>query len=474
MLSPMDPARLSERLRLHADYLRTCKPVDASQLTFEGAGRRSWGEAEVAALWAQAPARPDGRRARNHVYVHVPFCKSICSFCNYERLRPSSPAVLRAWLDQLQASLAALAPAVQHLRFHTLYFGGGTPSVLTAAMLREAVDAIHGALRFHRRAHRTFELDPAVMNREKLDALVARGFAHFSFGVQTLDPAVNADHNRGAQGPALVGRRFEEFAAAGLGRVSIDFLLGMAGTTPSGAFGEIDEALARWRPQWIDVYLITPTPAYLASHFGGDRAAFEAHLAPFRERAGEALAGAARARGYTLQSGGDHRYVLTRRPGPRDVLRMGRRLLTESRLLDPFTYHQTVTEQGGPINLLGLGPSARSRIYGRARLTRREGPGEAPRYEGRAVSAADESASYLIYRLRDADDVDRADFRRVFGVDLVERHALAVEGWRSQGLLAWLDRRRLQLVAQGRPERLEALLWLASGADLQAEIDQRR
>jgi len=473
-MSELSVHRAEARLKLHDDFVRICKPVDASQLTFEGEGRGSMTEAAVADLWRRAPARTGGRSPRNHVYVHVPFCKSLCSFCNYERLRPSSPAVLRAWLDRVLTSLDTLGPAASHLRFHSLYFGGGTPSVLTAAMIREVVDAIHDTLDFHPLARRTFELDPAVMNAEKLGALKGLGFRYFSFGIQTLDAGVNADHNRGNQGREVIDKRFQEFASAGLSQVSCDFLLGMAGTTPEQVFAEIGEALRRWRPQWIDIYQLTPTEAYLRSHYKGDTAAFWAHLRPFQEQAPEALARAARAAGYHYEEGGGHRYKLRIKPTPRDLLRIGRRALSGVVDLSPYGYTQNISEQGRPLNLLGLGPSARSRIYGVSRFKARAPSDGGPMgYEGRAVDIRGESLSYLVFTLRDGDRLDRRAFRDIFGEDVATLHGEALAGWRRAGLIEALTAKHLVLKSQSRQERLRALLWLVPDVDLQAEIRKR-
>ena len=472
---------IQRRERLQKSFMETCRPVDASQLTFEGASRAVMTEEEVRDLWREAPSKRQlsSRSPLNHVYVHVPFCKSICSFCNYERLRPSSPSVLRSWLARVKGSLDTIAPAVRHLRFHTLYFGGGTPSVLTAAMIREVVEAIHGALNFHPLARRTFELDPAVMNRDKLSALRQLGFSHFSFGVQTLDADVNAAHNRGRQGRDIVARRFDEFAAEGVHRVSCDFLLGMAGTTPAQVFAEIQEALQRWRPQWVDIYQLTPTDEYLQSHFDGDADAFWAHLKPFQEQAPAALARVARACGYRFRDGGGHRYALLLRPSPRDLLRIGRKGFGELLSVSPYGYTQTISDQRRPMNLLGLGPSARSRIYGVARFEARD-PGDDPsapgpaHYHGRAVDLKSESLSYLVFTLRDGDRLDRKEFKAIFGADVLDLHGEAIAAWSRQGYVAELGRRHLTLVAQGRQERLATLLWLVASEDLESDIARHR
>ena len=113
-----------------------------------------------------------------------------------------------------------------------MYIGGGTPSTLTPRILSRLLQALDQQLNWSKVSERAFEFDPAIMNADKLAVLSQHGFQNFSFGIQTLNAAVNADHNRGAQSVEMVGRRFEELKAAGIKDVAGDILLGLKGTTP--------------------------------------------------------------------------------------------------------------------------------------------------------------------------------------------------------------------------------------------------
>ncbi len=419
---------------------------------------------QLAGLWADARPVPGTLPAQNNVYVHVPFCKSICGFCNYERLRPSSSDWLRAYLDRLLASLDVLAPAVAHLEFHSLYVGGGTPSTLPAGMLQELFKALDAKLRWHPHASREFEFDPAVMSAQRLDVLKAHGVQRYSFGIQTLDPTVNAAHDRGPQGIEVIERRFTELGERGLDAVSCDFLLGLAGTTPAQVFGEIGTVLERFRPHWVDVYLVTPTQTYVDTHFGGSTEAFWEHMRPFQEQAAGALDALAAAHDFTIVSGHGHRMSLVRAEGAKP---------TRAR----YSYSQLVNEQRRPLNLLGLGPSARTQIFGVAQAQTKD-PGEVPdapgpaSYEGHRVSLGDEIRTWLVHQLRDHHRVDRAHFREVFGDDVVACVPRVVAAWEEEGILT-RDDETLSLVPQDRLARARSLMWLVPEAHLEHELARR-
>jgi coproporphyrinogen III oxidase-like Fe-S oxidoreductase len=460
MTPRLHPRWLSRRRRLHDAFLRACEPPDASWLAYLGRERRTWAAAEVAELWAASPRRDD---AWNHVYIHVPFCKSICSFCNYDRLRPSHPDQLRAWTARTVATIEALAPGLEGLRFVTLYVGGGTPSVLPAESIIAVVRALEAVVTFHPRANRFFEMDPAVMTPTKLAAWQSLGFTHVSFGVQSLDPYINEAHNRGRQDRELVGRRFSELRAAGMQDVSCDFLLGLAGTTVDGIMDDIATVLSAHRPRWIDVYQLTPTPEYVAEHFGGSREAFWAHLRPFSEQAPDRMAAIAEAHGYKLIRGQDHRYTIQK-----DSITAGDGPLVEH---SPFSYSQLIADQQRPLSLLGLGPSARSRIFGEGWLTceepdRAEGPSV---FEGSQVRMAEEAHCYLIHALRDGDRIDGARFASIFGDSLAALGGAGVAALVAEGL-AVLDEQGLVMKPAARRQRTADLLWLVDERRLEREL----
>lgn len=464
-----DDAWLSRRTALHDRYLDVGKIGDASRLSYLHGPEVTWTEEEVAALWARAVCNPVSQmEPLNCVYIHVPFCKSICHFCNYDRLQPSSPLLLKTWLARVLRSVQVIGPAVQPLTFHALYIGGGTPSVLPAKLLHELLEALHTTLRWHPRASRKIEFDPAVMNRDRLEVLAAHGFRQLSFGVETLDADINARHNRGRQGVEMIERCFDDLKAVGLSDVGCDFLLGLEGTTPEGMLVEMETVMRRFEPKWLDIFMLTPTHSYVTRHFNGSWEAFWSHLKRFEAVVPPALPDLAARTGYRVRSGYGHHMMLQR--GERRTFRLPRLadvlfgLFAKKDRGKGRFYTALTTEARRPLNVLGLGRSARSSIFGTASFAAQDPddnpalPGPAT-YVGNSITIADEARTFLVHWLRDHDTVNRAEFGQIFGADMTAVIPAALAGWASEDT-AHLETDVLRFVHQDRRARIRSLLWL--------------
>lgn len=462
----LEPDWLEMRQDLHRRYEELVGLNDSSRLGYLNGPRTRLTEEDIVARWRKAAHASNRRRdAINHVYIHVPFCKSICNFCNYERLRPSRPALLEEYTERVFRSLHAIGPEVKPLKWHTLYMGGGTASVLPAAMLKKVLTAVDETLRWHPNSTRFFEFDPAVFNEAKLDVLLEHGFEHFSFGVQTLDASVNKAHNRGPQSADIVKRRFAELRAAGIYNISCDFLLGLKGTTPEGIVSEIEEVLALG-PRWIDLYYLTPTQDYMNTHFGGNYEAFWNHVKAFHERVPELAREAAKRNGFRMRRGHGHNIILYRQMGPHERSKQKKHGI--------FSYTQLVDQQRRPLHLLGLGTSARSLIFGQAAIECRNpdelGDPNGPHYyEGHEYGIEGEVRLFLSHILRDNDVVDRKMFNRIFGMDITEAIPKTLSVWDHMGLLT-LTEDEMRLSREERRQRVRTLLWAVPDEPLQHEV----
>jgi hypothetical protein len=129
-----------------------------------------------------------------------------------------------------------------------------------------------------------------------------------------------------------------------------------------------------------------------------------------------------------------------------------------------YFYTPLASEARRPINVVGLGRSARSVIFGTAAFAVHD-PGDNPALEGPAsyvgnvLNVADEARTFLAHHLRDNDSVDRAEFREIFGGDMGEVIPTALAGWEREGA-AHLDKDALNFVSQDRRARIRSLLWL--------------
>jgi coproporphyrinogen III oxidase-like Fe-S oxidoreductase len=448
---PSVSSRLVEERAIYARAAAALGHAEPSSLLQHlGAARtRSYTAREIAEEWQDAPGRKGDEAALN-LYLHVPFCKSICSFCNYKRLRVSSREALDEFVAFVIAEAKHFAPAFAGIPFGALYVGGGTPSVLSAEQLARVLGALHESFAFRERAQKTFEFDPMVMTEDRHRVLRDLRFTRFSFGIQSADVSVNQLHNRGPQSKAHLERQFELLSAQGAKRANVDFLFGLHGTSPSQLLAEMEEVMTRHRPSEISAYFLQPTHDYLTSHFGGDHARFRAFLADFEREVPAALEAISARTGYEVRSAGKH------------VIRLGTRTPLEGPGAGEYGYCDVSAEVHRPLFLLGLGDSARSRIFGRLEYRAEHDHGDTSpdraRYLGVATTPPDEMFAYLALVLRDGDVVSRPLFRRTFGADVVEVLARPIEKLVALGA-ATVDDDAVRFVEQSREERLRDLLF---------------
>lgn len=458
----LDPRWLKRRQQLNDRFAAVQRIRDASQLAYMRGPARRFTEEEVQRMWAEVASdpMPGTLPPRNHVYMHVPFCKSICAFCNYERLKPSHPDLMKGWLQRVLRSLDTLGPALKPLTFHSLYIGGGTPSTLPAAMLDEVLGAVFDTLSFAEGSGRHIELDPAVVSQTRLDVLQKYGFTRYSFGVQSLSAENNEAHNRGSQGKAIVDGCFDALHDRGWDRVTCDFLIGLWGTTPEQILADLAYVLEHHQPMSIDIFALIPTQSYVDQFFDGDTQAFWRHMQPFQELVPKTLPGLAAQHGYRLMEEGGHRYTLYRPMSKEGAVK--------------YSYTQLVSEQQLPLNLLGLGTSARSQIFQKAAFQYRD-PGEDPSsegpayYEGHELSPEEERRTYLIHQLRDRGYVERDRFEALFGLSLDQAVGVPLQALASQGR-AELAADKVTLPDADGPDRARSLLWLVPDAAVEYEI----
>ncbi|MFD8735931.1 coproporphyrinogen-III oxidase family protein [Streptomyces sp. NPDC059618] len=158
----------------------------------------NYGDQLDAAATTAALAAHDGARQPTHLYFHVPLCSYICHFCNYvKRLAPTGDKLdenLDRWtellLDESRRQLAAL-PWLAEARVESVYFGGGTASLLRPAHLRRLMDHVKSSFDLLPGAEISLEGNPDNFLQDEVEQAAALGFNRFSIGVQSLQSEVN-------------------------------------------------------------------------------------------------------------------------------------------------------------------------------------------------------------------------------------------------------------------------------------------
>lgn len=201
-----------------------------------------------------APGRGAGADARG-LYVHIPFCARRCRFCDFVT-GPEAPgrtdAYLAAVLHEARAECAVLAGARP---LETLFFGGGTPSLVAparfasfAAELRTIFPLVHGA-------EVSLEANPEDLDAEHLAAYRAAGITRLSVGVQSLDDRALALLNRGHTAAVAIDA-LRRARRAGFDNISADLLLGIPGEGEASFLSGLDRVLAEGI-EHLSVYALT-------------------------------------------------------------------------------------------------------------------------------------------------------------------------------------------------------------------------
>lgn len=161
------------------------------------------------------------------LYIHVPFCRRLCWFCACRTQGTRSDAPVRAYLDTLKDEIAALGHILpQGVSLGRLHWGGGTPTLLTADMMRELADAIFATAPLSGNAEFSVEIDPNEIDAPRLDALAASGMNRASIGVQDFDPEIQSIIGR-IQSYDVTRDAVEMIRARGIASLNADILFGL-------------------------------------------------------------------------------------------------------------------------------------------------------------------------------------------------------------------------------------------------------
>jgi oxygen-independent coproporphyrinogen-3 oxidase len=195
------------------------------------------------------------------MYVHIPFCRSLCTYCGCNsRITCSSTVgqryvktVLREW-DLYRERLHASQP----IPLSELHLGGGTPTFLTPAELEELVGGLLEHVRKTPDAEFSVESDPRVTQPDHLSTLCRLGFRRLSLGIQDFDPQVQLAVNR-VQSERQVRAVTEQARAAGFNSINYDLIYGLPFQTLQSVALTV-EAVMRLRPDRIAFYAYAHVP----------------------------------------------------------------------------------------------------------------------------------------------------------------------------------------------------------------------
>lgn len=211
-------------------------------------GRNDVCYAKVRAMTTPSPCRS--------LYVHVPFCRRLCGYCDFYS-RVLDPAAVAPLVDAVVQELAGYARRLAP-RFDTIFVGGGTPTVLPPTELRRLLGALREYAAPADELEFTVEANPATVTDEVAATLVAAGVSRVSLGAQSFDvselQALDRTHR-----PAEVGETIAKCRNVGIRQISLDLIFGIPGQTPASWLRTLQTALAL-QPDQLSCYGLTYEP----------------------------------------------------------------------------------------------------------------------------------------------------------------------------------------------------------------------
>ncbi len=192
------------------------------------------------------------------LYIHFPWCVRKCPYCDFNSHEPDAGGVPeRAYLDAIAADIEHALPLVWGRPIISVFIGGGTPSLMTAAAVERLLSDVRARLPLEADCEITMEANPGTFEAERFAAYRAAGVNRLSIGVQSFEPdklqALGRIHDREqAQAAAALARRvFDNF--------NLDLMFGLPQQTIEQAHADVETALS-FAPPHLSLYQLTLEP----------------------------------------------------------------------------------------------------------------------------------------------------------------------------------------------------------------------
>jgi oxygen-independent coproporphyrinogen III oxidase len=185
------------------------------------------GLADVRAAFSAPP-----REVPLGLYLHIPFCRKRCKFCYFRVYTDKNAHDVESYVAALsrEIELVSRLPVMGGRPFRFVYFGGGTPSFLSAKQLTSLVDRLRANIRWDHAEEVTFECEPGTLSEPKVHTLKELGVTRLSLGVENFSDAILEENGR-AHLSGEVYKAWDWIQAAAFPNVNIDLIAGMVGET---------------------------------------------------------------------------------------------------------------------------------------------------------------------------------------------------------------------------------------------------
>jgi oxygen-independent coproporphyrinogen III oxidase len=360
------------------------------------------------------------------IYLHIPFCAAICNYCNFNR-GLHDDAMRRRYVDALITDIRRSADS--DVRADTIFFGGGTPSLLDPGEVARIVQACRDSFALAADSEITLEANPESSSEKALEGFRAAGINRLSFGVQSFQDEELRRLGRlhsSATARAVVARA----RAAGFDNLSLDLMMWLPGQSTEDWLASVDAVIAL-EPDHASLYLLE---IYPNAPLREEMARAGLSPAPDDDAADMYIGGLER-----LESAGFEQYEISNVSRPR-----ARR-----------SRHNLKYWQGGEWLAFGCGAHATFRgerwrtISSTTEYINRVDAGADVRMERRLLGGQERLEEALFMGLRLTGGIDVSKVSREHGIDIWARYGPDLAPYVDAGLVEHEARRRLALTRRG-------------------------
>jgi len=185
-----------------------------------------------------------------HFYVHIPFCAAKCNYCAFYS-EASNASKMREYVEALLIELHQYAANVQP---KTMFFGGGTPSLLPTSLMHKVLDAVSSELPLDSVEEWTIECNPSTVSTEKAKLFREYGVNRISMGVQALDEEMLDIIGRVHSVEGAV-KSYEKLRVAGFNNINLDLMFGLPGQTLDQWQTTLEQAI-QLQPEHLSTYCL--------------------------------------------------------------------------------------------------------------------------------------------------------------------------------------------------------------------------
>jgi oxygen-independent coproporphyrinogen-3 oxidase len=188
------------------------------------------------------------------IYTHIPFCRKRCHFCYFKVYTDKDSTAIRGYIEALlkEMALYAAKPFVGGRKPNFVYFGGGTPSYLSADQLKQLTDGMKALLPWDEVEEVTFECEPGTLTDHKLKAIRDLGVTRLSLGVENFDDHILEINGR-AHHSKEIARAYAFARQVGFPQINIDLIAGMVEETDSN-WRECVRKTIELQPDSVTIY----------------------------------------------------------------------------------------------------------------------------------------------------------------------------------------------------------------------------